>query len=330
MVDAPVVSASSVSNASLGIAAGLGTAVLWTLTAVCFEAASKRLGALATNVLRLVMAVCLFAVLSVVRSGRLWPANVADDAWLYLGLSGVVGFVLGDVLLLQAFVLIGARLSMLIYASVPLLTALLGYAILGEHMGRRALVGMAMTVAGIAMAVAPKRGPAKDGAQLASRRRVGVLLAIGAAVGQAAGLLLAKRGAIGMDSFSATQIRAWFGLGGFLVIVMVVGRARALVGLIGKTFSFGIQTSEPDATARRNRRRAMLVLGIGALLGPFLGVSLGLLSTQLLPIGTASTLMSIVPVLLIPVSAVVFREPVAAAEISGALLAVAGVAVLAL
>ena len=63
-------------------------------------------------------------------------------------------------------------------------------------------------------------------------------------------------------------------------------------------------------------------------MGPFLGVSLGLLSTQLLPAGTARTLMSIVPVLLIPVSAVAFRERIAAVEVVGAVLAVAGVVVL--
>jgi len=71
------------------------------------------------------------------------------------------------------------------------------------------------------------------------------------------------------------------------------------------------------------------VMCVGALLGPFLGVSLGLLSTQLLPAGTAATLMSIVPVLLIPVSALAFGERTSLMEIVGAVLAVGGVAVLA-
>ena len=322
-------SSSSLSTTSLGVAAGLGTAVLWTITAVCFEAASKRLGSLATNVLRMVMAVGLFAVLSLLRSGRLCPPDLSGDAWFYLGLSGLIGFVLGDVFLFKAFVIIGARLSMLIYASVPLLTALFGFVFLDERMGGRALVGMAMTVAGIAMAVAWKPGPLSDPARPSPRRTAGILLAIAGSIGQAAGLLLAKRGAIGLDSFAATQIRVWFGLGGFLLLVLAARQGRALLGLVGDTLWSSRADSAVDAESRRARRKALLVLGVGALLGPFLGVSLGLLSTQLLPTGTASTLMSIVPVLLIPVTAVAFHERVAVAEVAGAVLAVSGVALLA-
>ena len=41
------------STSGLGVMAGLSTAVLWTATAVCFEASSRRLGSLSVNVLRL-------------------------------------------------------------------------------------------------------------------------------------------------------------------------------------------------------------------------------------------------------------------------------------
>ena len=102
-----------------------------------------------------------------------------------------------------------------------------------------------------------------------------------------------------------------------------------MLGLVKDMLSSSSTASAAEADVRRARRNAVLVLGVGALLGPFLGVSLGLLSTQLLPTGTASTLMSIVPVLLIPVTAIAFHERVTVAEVAGAVLAVAGVAVLA-
>ncbi len=50
-----------------------------------------------------------------------------------------------------------------------------------------------------------------------------------------------------------------------------------------------------DAALVRSARVALSTLTLGGLFGPFLGVSLGLLSAQLLPAGIASTLMSIVP-----------------------------------
>jgi drug/metabolite transporter (DMT)-like permease len=317
------------SGSGLGVLAGLSTAVLWTATAVCFESSSRRLGSLAVNVLRLVVAAILFTALSLLRTHHLLPAALSQDAWFYLGLSGLVGFVIGDVFLFQAFVLIGARLSMLIYSSVPLVTALCGFLFLGEGMSGRALLGMGLTVAGIAIAVGGKPDAAKDGTgvKAGSRRTTGILLAFGGAVGQAAGLLLAKRGAVGLDSFAATQIRVLAGLLGFFAVLVVAGKARALGGQL-RSAATPVGTAG-DHAKLRSLRRALLVMSLGALLGPFLGVSLGLLSTQLLPAGTAATLMSIVPILLIPVSALAFRERIFLVEIAGAVLAVGGVALLA-
>jgi drug/metabolite transporter (DMT)-like permease len=315
------------SSSGLGISAGLSTAVLWTATAVCFEAASRRLGSLAVNILRLAVAAVLFTVLSLVRTGNLLPAALSQDAWFYLGLSGLVGFVVGDVLLFQAFVLIGARLSMLIYASVPLMTALCGFLFLGESMSGRALLGMAFTVAGIAIAIGGKPNQSRDGTATRAQRTTGILMAFGGSAGQAAGLLLGKRGAIGLDSFAATEIRVLAGLLGFVAVLLAAGQARALCDRLRDAVAPGGTAADPRQL--RSLRRALLVMCLGALLGPFLGVSLGLLSTQLLPAGTAATLMSTVPVLLIPVSTVAFRERPSLVEVVGAALAVGGVAVLA-
>jgi len=317
------------STTGLGVLAGLSTAVLWTATAVCFEASSRRLGSLAVNVLRLAVAAVLFTVLSLVRTGGLVSAALSQEARFYLSLSGLVGFVLGDVFLFQAFALIGARLSMLIYASVPLMTALCGFLFLGESVSGRALLGMALTVAGIAIAVGGKPSKSKDaiGAQARSRRTTGILMAFGGSAGQAGGLLLGKRGAMGMDSFAATQVRVLAGLLGFLVVLVAARQARVLRDQICQAVA--PNTTAAEAQQLRSLRRALLILCLGALLGPFLGVSLGLLSTQLLPAATAATLMSIVPVLLIPVSALAFRERIFLVEIAGAVLAVGGVALLA-
>ncbi len=314
------------SSAALGVVAGLSTSLLWTGSALCFEASSRRLGSLVVNVLRLLLAVMLFTGLSLLRFGQLVPPALSADAWLYLGLSGVVGFVVGDIFLFQAFVLIGARLSMLIYASVPLLTALWGFVFLDERMSGRALVGMGLTVAGIAAAVGGKPQTDQGTDRSRGKRTTGILMAFGGSAGQAAGLLLGKRGAMGLDSFAATQIRALAGLLGFLIVLVVVRQ----VGLIGRVLRAAFSSeAEADQALRRSLRMGLLVLSAGACLGPFLGVSLGLLSVQLLPAGIAATLMSLVPVLLIPVSVLAFREQVTWMEVLGAILAVSGVALLA-
>jgi len=312
---------------TLGILAGLSTAVLWTATAVFFEAASRRLGSLAVNVLRLLLACLLFSGLSLFRAGTCFPRGLPGDAWVYLGLSGVVGFVIGDLLLFQAFMLIGARLAMLIYAGTPLLTSLAGFLFLGETMSPLDLVGMGTVVTGIALAVMAKPSAklsteppeGKSAHPLVTRTR-GILYAIGGTVGQAAGLLLGKHGARGINAFTGTQIRALFGFAGFLLVVVITRQVRPIASLFPRLFRGG---------DTQTIRRAFLVLALGTLFGPFLGVSLGLVAAQRLPTGTASTLMSLVPVLLIPVSALAFKEKAGIREIIGAILAVAGIALLA-
>ncbi len=308
----------------LGVAAGLATAALWTITAICFEFSIRRLGSLAVNVLRLAIAAPLFLGLSLWRSGHLLPHGLSTLMWRELTLSGLVGFVCADLLLFEAVALIGARLSMLVYASVPTLTAIAGYLWLGERIGAMGSVGMFVTCVGIGAATLGKKS-APDAIRVPRLR--GILLAFGGSAGQAAGLLLAKHGAGNLDPFAATEVRVLAGLTGFSVVVFLGRRTfRVLAPVL---VSLGRRGSS-RATAVRDLRAALLWLTVGAILGPFLGISLGLWSTQLLPAGIASTLMSLVPVLLVPASVLIFRERVTALEVSGTVVALVGVALLSL
>jgi drug/metabolite transporter (DMT)-like permease len=307
---------------SLGVTAGLATALLWTATAVCFEKASRKIGSLSVNILRLCVAAVLFVGLSIWRTGHWVPLGVPAVGWRDLALSGLIGFVVGDLMLFQAFVLIGARLSMLIYATVPAMTAVGGFWFLGERIRGIGILGMLITCVGIGMAILGKRRPT---ANIPRMRRAGLLLAVGGSAGQAAGLLLGKRGAAASDAFAATEVRVLAGLAGFLVVALALRQLPK----IGTTLAVAIGTNRETSEAiRRSTRSALMILALGGLLGPFLGVSLGLLSAQLLPAGVASTLMSIVPVLLVPVSAVLFRERVTAIEIVGTLTTMVGVVLL--
>lgn len=309
---------------ALGIVAGLATAFLWAFTAICFEAATKRLGTLTVNVLRLLIAAALFLGLSVIRTGAPLPSSLSAAAWLDLTLSGLVGFVVGDLLLFQAFADIGAKLSMLVYASVPAMTSVAGVLFLGERLTLRAILGMVVTVTGITVSVLNRK--AEEQNAVTPHRRRGLWFALGGAVGQTAGLLLGKRGALGVDAFSATEIRVLAGLGGFFLVLMVNGKLKELIKLF---WTMVRHTSTGSEGARRETHYGLAALCLGAILGPFLGVSLGLKSMQLLPAGVAATLMAMVPVLLIPISAVLFREKTTLRESLGAVVAIFGVAILA-
>ncbi|HMA95790.1 MAG TPA: DMT family transporter, partial [Polyangiaceae bacterium] len=238
---------------TLGIAAGLATAGLWTATAVCFESSSRRLGSFPVNVLRLLLACVMFFVLSLIRSGTLLPAGLSVSMWYQLIVSGVTGFVLGDLLLFEAFVLIGARLSMLIYASVPSMSALAAFLCLDEAITVRHVLGMAITLLGIATAIL---GGTHHAVPIAARnRRRGVVYAIGGSAGQAAGLLFGKSGSVGLDAFAATEVRVIAGLAGFVVFAIATRRIGEVVSVVGRalcpTTTLTTATDQQESAQKR-------------------------------------------------------------------------------
>lgn len=290
-----------------GELAALGTACCWTATSLAFQSAGRRIGSLPVNLIRLVMAVFLLGGFTWLTRGQLVPMDASPHAWLWLSLSGLVGFTVGDLCLFQAFVVVGARISMLLMTLVPLITTLFGFLVMGEVLSLKELVGMGLTIAGVSSVVAERRRDA-DG-RPARLPLGGILLGLGGATGQALGLVLSKYGMGSYDPFASTQIRVIAGIAGFAVVFTLTGWW-------------------PKVRAALRDRRAMTSTGIGAFFGPFLGVSLSLLAVQYTDTGVAATLMSLTPVLIIPAAVLVYRERVAWPAAAGAVVAVAGSALL--
>ncbi len=111
------------------------TALCWTVASMSFEAAGRRVGSLAVNFIRLIFASSSMRFFALLR-GSLFPLDAPSHAGLWLSLSGLVGFTIGDLLLFRALVVIGARVSMLMMALVPPITALIGWVTLGETLSR--------------------------------------------------------------------------------------------------------------------------------------------------------------------------------------------------
>jgi drug/metabolite transporter (DMT)-like permease len=289
-----------------GELAALGTACCWTVTALAFESAGKRVGSLPVNLIRLVLGLAFLSVFGAISRGLPLPTDASPQAWLWLSASGLVGFAFGDLCLFQALVVIGARLSILLMALVPPLTALLGWVVLGERLDVLEWLGMALTIGGVAWVVLERpqteRGPRNV-------RLGGILLGIGGALGQAVGLVLSKYGMGRYDAFAATQIRVLAGLAGFAVVFFAIGGW-------GKVF------------AALRDRGAMARTGLGAFFGPFLGVSLSLVAVQYAATGVAATIMAIQPVLILAPAAMIQKERVSLRAILGAVVAVGGAALL--
>jgi drug/metabolite transporter (DMT)-like permease len=254
-----------------------------------FEAAGKRVGSLAVNIIRLAFAAVLLTLFCWIARGVPLPVDASGHAWLFLSLSGIVGFVIGDGCLFRALVLIGPRLSTLVMSLAPLFAALLGWLLLGENLSPTDWIGMALTLTGVSWVVLERRRGAKGEGKSVSK--AGVLLALIGAAGQGGGLVLSKLGMGDYHPFASTQIRAFAGIVGFGVLFV-------FLGWWPRVFQ-----------AARN--------------GPAMGYT-ALGATSFKP----HTIMSIVPVLIIPFVVIIHKEKVSLRAVVGALIAVAGVGIL--
>lgn len=292
-----------------GELAALGAASCWVISALSFESAGKRIGSLSLNLIRLTMALLPLCSWGLFTRGQLIPLDADAHTWTWLSASALVGFVIGDLCLFRAFVLIGPRLGVLIMASAPVWASLLGLVFLGETLGGRELAGMGLTLAGIGWAIVQRPANTAEGERTpATYNTQGLLLALAGAVGQAGGLILSKHGMGDYDPFAATQIRVMIGVLGFAAVVTGLG----WWGKIGEAL---------------RDREAMQSTAIGAVFGPFLGVGCSLIAIQLAPTGIAATLMATTPIMMLPV-AWIRGERFGWAGVLGALIAFVGVVLL--
>lgn len=296
----------------IGEYAALLTAVFWTVTALAFERASRKVGSLSVNIIRLAMALFFLGFYSLINRGLFLPTDATAYQWLWLSLSGLVGFVLGDYFLFKSYEVISARISMLIMALAPPMAALISWIALDEKLTAKQGLGMLLTFAGIALVIL-KREVNTDEEEESTQKKVklnyplvGLLLAFGGAVGQAGGLVLSKIGMQDYDVVSAVQIRVITGIIGFALMFLFMNRWDSLFAAI----------KNPAAMKR---------ITLGAVFGPFLGVTFSLLSIRYTSTGVASAIMSIVPVIIIAPAILIFKEKFNGKELIGALITVGGV-----
>jgi len=285
-----------------GKAAALGAAFLWAITVTVFTFAARRIGAQVVNAVRLVLAALLILLLHWLLAGTPWPRSLGASNTLWLLLSGVIGFAVADGLGLESFVEIGPHLGMLVQTLAPVISAGMAWILLGQALSLAKVVAVLVTLAGIALVV---QGP--DETAPGRSRAWGLLLALGATLGQSLGQFTALKGmSAGVTAFPALLVRIVAGAIGSLAYLAFRGQLR-LSGTWGRGATLG-------------------QILIGTALGPLIGGFLALYAIAHAPLGLASTLLSIVPIFLLPLSRIFFHEPITARAVAGTLLTVGGAA----
>lgn len=290
----------------------IATVLCWTVSVQFFGSASKKIGAIPVNIIRIGIALVLFSIFLLIRDGFILPTGFPPRAWFYLGLSGVIGFFIGDIFLFKALVELGPRVAMLLHSLAAPTAAVIGWLFLKETYLLHQWFGIFVTLSGVCLVISESNRKGVQARKLSVKRVswTGVGYGIGAMLGQAVGFVLSKAGmqtAEGyLDAFSATQIRVVAAFICFILFFTITGRWRQV--------GDGLQN-----------RRAVAFVAAGSFLGPFLGVSLSLLTLHYLDTGIAATILSLVPVCIIPFSILIYKEYVSPFSIVGAFVAVFGI-----
>ena len=83
----------------IGEIAALGVAVCWTMSALYFEKAGHKIGSLSVNLIRIFLAVMFLGGALIFTGNSFFPTDATLENWFWLGLSGIVGFFIGILLL---------------------------------------------------------------------------------------------------------------------------------------------------------------------------------------------------------------------------------------
>ena len=299
----------------LGEIISIGVAFSWTATALLSEYGSKRMGNLSLNVLRMAFALVFATILFWVVTGSPLPASASSEAYGWMLLSGLVGYVIGDYCLFQCYIIIGSKFGQLFMTLAPISAAVTAWIALGQQLQPSALLAMAVTLLGIGITILG-RG---DGKRLSLKLPLnGVLFAIGAAVCQGVGLVLSK---VGMDAYQASMTAPtapW-------MLPFFANFYRCVAGIIG--FAMLMYFKETFAPLRRSisDRKGITAAVATTIFGPFVGVGFSLMAVQYTAAGIASTLMALTPIIIILPAWWLFKQPITARSVLGAVISVIGV-----
>ena len=278
--------------------------VFWSISALSFEDASKRVGSMPVNIIRLVIGLIFLSILNLILRGLLLPVDASNHNWIWLSVSGIIGFVLGDYFLFKSYTIIGSWFAMLIMTLAPPMAAVFGWILLDERLSMMSIAGIIITLAGILIAMF--RRDKENRRVRVSKPLAGLLYAFGGALGQALGIVFSKYGMQQYSPFAATQIRIIVGIVGFIGLISLTGNWRPVWSTLAD-------------------RKAMISTTIGSVFGPFLGVSFSLMAVRYTSTGIASTLMALVPIFIIPPSVFLFKHKITAREIIGTVISLGGV-----
>ncbi|MBL7934580.1 MAG: DMT family transporter [Bacteroidia bacterium] len=294
------------------------TTLCWSLGIFPFTEAAKRIGSAPLNQYRLLLAWLIISVILFFWND-LNPFELFTTPqpyhFIFLGLSGIIGFSIGDYCSFTSFKLLGPKLGSLYTTFAPGAALLIGYIALNESINLIGICGILITISGVIWLTLSKKDSNAASIVGYSRDKKGIAYGIVGALCQGTGLVLSKYGmdyyAIKLPTMHAVWIRLLFAFSAAFIVSFLVGKLKS--------------NSKPIFTNEKNNLPFML---LGTLLGPVMGVTLSLFAIQKLEVAVAQTIFALLPLFVLPISFIVYKEKITPQSIFACIVALGGVLLL--
>ncbi len=303
---------------TIGILACLVTVICWTGGTFAFTRASRLYAPASVNRVRLLFAlVILTVVVSAVM--MVWPWQLFGIAhiepFFWFGVSGIIGFTLGDHFSFYSFRILGSRRATVLVSIAPAASLLSGMYMLDEHLSWVGFLGMIISIGGLLLLTLSRKEQQDVIDEGYGSFKKGILFGLAGALCQGVGLVLSKKGFTSAEPMVIHPLYAtWMRLitatvSGFVVYSFVNNPLREVVHVV------------------RHREIFSSVLR-GTILGPVLGVTFSLLAAGSIEVSVAQTILSLTPVSVLITSMLLHKEKIHATSILAVAICLLGVFVL--
>ncbi len=294
------------------------TTLCWSLGIFPFTEAAKRIGSAPLNQYRLLLAWIIISIILFFWNDLNFVELFTEPQpyhFIFLGLSGIIGFSIGDYCSFNSFKLLGPKLASLYTTFAPGAALLIGYIALNESVNLIGIFGILITVSGVIWLTLSKKVSNAATQVGYTRDKRGIIYGIIGALCQGTGLVLSKYGMdyyeVKLQTMHAVWIRLLFAFSAAFIVSLLAGKLKA--------------NSKPIFTNEKNN---LPFLFFGTILGPVMGVTLSLLTIQKLEVAVAQTIFALLPLFVLPISLIIYKERITSQSVFACLLALVGVLLL--
>jgi len=305
-----------------GISMAFMATLCWAISAFPFTKAGRLMSVASMNLFRLLVGTLMIMLVAWISDGAGFTAIFSikkyEEAWLWLGISGILALGIGDYLNFRMYLILSPRYGTVLMALAPAASLLVGILLINETINLTGIIGMMITIAGVmGMSLGrTERSNIPDHGQGSVFK--GILFGTISAMCTGAGLAFSKKGFLmqaeagnAIHPLTASFIR-------FISATVVV----VIAMMLNKKFFHHIKN------ILSQRWPVLRIAWAGTIFGPLLAVSFALGSIQYINVAAAQTIFALVPVITLLIAHFIYKEKITRHALAGVAAAIAGVLIL--